>query len=91
MEGGSSMKRILAVTAVSLLLSLWILSESQAQSVKSQVRNPSGKLLYQTKTTGNVTEFRSPTGKLLQKSKTLGNTTEVRSPTGKLLERIQTK
>jgi len=85
------MKRISAIVAISLLFSLVILSESQPQTVKSRVRNPSGKLLYQTKTTGNVTEFRSPTGKLLQKSKTVGNTTEVRSPTGKLLERIQTK
>lgn len=59
--------------------------------IKKDVRNSSGKLLYRTKTTGNVSEIRDASGKLLMKSRTTGNKTEVRSPSGKLIETIRTK
>ncbi|MBI5251574.1 MAG: hypothetical protein HY912_18950 [Desulfomonile tiedjei] len=55
------------------------------KTVKGEVRDPSGKLLYKTYTRGNTTETREPSGKLVTKSKTTNGKTEVRSPTGKLL------
>jgi hypothetical protein len=78
------------VFLVTALLSLGILAQAGSPTVRGQVRNPSGKLMYNTKTTGNTTEVRNPSGKLIIKSKTTGNKTEVRSPTGKLLETIKT-
>jgi len=77
------MKTILTVL---ILLSFPVLGfAGDAKTIKGEVRDPSGKLLYKTYTKGNVTETREPTGRLVTKSKTANGTTEVRSPTGKLL------
>ena len=84
----SKMKKVALILAV--VLTLASLSLAGSPTVRGQVRNPSGKLLYNTKTTGNTTEVRNPSGKLIIRSKTTGNKTEVRSPTGKLLETIKT-
>jgi hypothetical protein len=62
-----------------------------SRTIKSDVRNSSGKLLYRTKTTGNTGEVRDPGGKILMRSRTIGNTTEIRNPSGKLIERVKTK
>lgn len=83
------MKRIVTLVVVVLLVSATAFAESQ--SSKLEVRNPSGKLLYKTKTTGGTTEFRDASGKLLMKSKTTHRSTEVRSTSGKLLEKIKVK
>jgi hypothetical protein len=80
------MMRILCLTAVFVLLPVLALTE---QSVKGEVRNASGKLLYKTNTRGNVFETRDPSGKLVTKSRTTNGQTEVRSPTGKLLYKIK--
>lgn len=58
---------------------------ADGKTIKGEVRDASGKLLYKTYTRGNVTETRTPSGKSVTKSKTSNGTTEVRSPTGKLL------
>ena len=77
------MKTILAVLTILWLTVLAFAGD--AKTVKGEVRDPSGKLLYKTYTRGSVTETREPSGKLVTKSKTKNGTTEVRSPTGKLL------
>jgi hypothetical protein len=64
---------------------------AESRTIKSDVRNSSGKLMYRTKTTGNTGEVRDPSGKILMRSRTIGNTTEIRNPSGKLIERIKTK
>ena len=56
-----------------------------SQPERSDVRSPTGKLLFKTITRGTTTEVRSPTGKLLYRSKTKNGRTEARSPSGKLL------
>jgi hypothetical protein len=77
-------KVIWFVAAVLVLLISTAFGESQP--VKGEVRSPTGKLLYKTKTTGTKTEARNSTGRLLYKSKTRPDgSTEARSPTGKLL------
>ena len=55
------------------------------KTIKGEVRDSSGRLLYKTYTRGKTTETREPSGKLVTKSRTVNGTTEVRSPTGKLL------
>lgn len=75
----------------SLLLLVGVSAYAESRTIKSDVRNSSGKLLYRTKTTGNTSEVRDPSGKLLMRSKTRGGTTEVRNPRGKLIERIKTR
>lgn len=78
------MKTLLVVLAV-LCLPGFVFAGS-SKTVKGDVRNSSGKLLYKTTTHGNQTEVRNPSGKLLMKSQTLSNgITETRSPSGKLL------
>lgn len=77
------MRVILTALAV---LSLPLLAlAGDGKTVKGEVRDSSGKLLYRTYTRGNVTDTRTPSGKLVTKSKTTSGRTEVRSPTGKLL------
>ncbi len=73
---------ILAAAMITLTVAA---GSADSQPIKGEVRSPSGKLLYKTKTDGNRTEVRSSTGKLLMKSTTKEGKTEVRSPTGKLL------
>lgn len=58
---------------------------ADAKTIKGEIRDASGKLLYKTYTRGEVTETRTPSGKLVTKSKTRNGITEVRSATGKLL------
>ena len=82
------MKKVTVI--ITALLTLGVLAHAGSPTVRSQIRDPSGKLLYNTKTTGNTTEVRNPSGKLIIKSKTTGGKTEVRSPSGKLLETIKT-
>ncbi len=82
------MKKVALI--ITALLTLGALAQAESQTVRSQIRNSSGKLLYNTRSTGHTTEVRNPSGKLIIKSKTTGNKTEVRSPTGKLLETIKT-
>lgn len=76
------MKTILAVLTI---LCLPVLVFAGDKTVKGEVRDSSGKLLYKTYTRGNTTETREPSGKLVTKSKTTNGKTEVRSPSGKLL------
>jgi hypothetical protein len=83
------MKKVVALAASILLIAPSAFAGSQ--SVEREVRSPTGKLLYKTKTSGTTTEVRSSTGKLLMKAKTVKDTTEVRSPTGKLLQTVKTK
>ncbi len=78
------MKKIILLVGV-VLTFLVSTAFGESQPIKGEVRSPSGKLLYKTKTDGNKTEVRNPTGKLLYKSKTVDGRMEVRSPTGKLL------
>ena len=73
------------------LVFLFTSTYAETGVIKKDVRDSSGKLLYRTKTTGNVSEVRDPSGKLLMKSRTTGNKTEVRSPSGKLIETIRSK
>jgi len=62
------MKIILSlVVAFSMLMTASALAE---QPIRSEVRDPLGKLLYKTTTRGDNAEVRSPGGKLLMKSKT---------------------
>jgi hypothetical protein len=70
---------------VVLLLCLPVFGFTTDKTVKGEVRDSSGKLLYRTYTKDNVTETREPSGKLVTKSKTTNGKTEVRSPSGKLL------
>ena len=81
------MKKVVLI--LTFFLTLGALAQAGSPTVRSQIRNPSGKLLYNTRTTGNTTEVRDPSGKLVIKSKTTGGKTEVRSPSGKLLETIK--
>jgi hypothetical protein len=76
--------RRLVIALIVLCVPLCALA-ADGKTIKGEVRNPSGKLLYKTYTKGNVTETRTPSGKLVTKSKTTGGKTEVQSPTGKLL------
>ena len=77
------MKRILAVLTILCLPVLAFAGDSK--TVKGEVRDSSGKLLYKTYTRGGVAETRQPSGKLVTKSKTTDGRTETRSPTGRLL------
>jgi hypothetical protein len=77
------MKTIVAVLTI-LCLPVLLLA-GDGKTVKGEVRDSSGKLLYKTYTRGNTTETREPSGKLVTKSKLTNGKTEVRSPTGKLL------
>ncbi len=77
------MKTILAV--VCLLCCPFLVFAGDGKTIKGEVRDSSGKLIYKTYTRGNTTETREPSGKLVTKSKTTNGNTEVRSPTGKLL------
>lgn len=81
------MKRIAITILVMLSLVSYAFAESSNSS--SQVRDPSGKLLYTTKTRGDTTEVRDPSGKLIETRKRSGDRIEVRSPSGKLLETIK--
>ncbi len=77
------MRRI--VMALALLCVPLCALAADGQTVKGEVRDASGKLLYKTYTRSDVTETRTPSGKLVTKSKTRNGITEVRSPMGKLL------
>jgi len=76
------MKTIVAVLTI-LCLPLSVFAGDK--TIKGEVRDSSGKLLYKTYTRGDTTETREPSGKLVTKSKRTNGKTEVRSPTGKLL------
>lgn len=76
------MRMILLVLTI---LCLPVVVFAGGKTIKGEVRNSSGKLLYKTYTRGNVTEMRNPMGKLITKSNTKNGTTEVRSPSRKLL------
>lgn len=77
------MKTLLAVLTL-VCFPLWSFG-GDGKTVKGEVRDSSGKLLYKTSTRGEVTDIRGPSGKLVTKSRTKDGTTEVRSPTGRLL------
>ena len=81
-EGKKPMKTAVMVFA---LLCFPVLVFAADKTIKGEVRDSSGKLLYKTYTRGNTTETREPSGKLVTKSRTRNGTTDVRSPTGKLL------
>ena len=81
------MKRITIAILIMLCLISYAFAESRNSS--SQVRDPSGKLLYTTKTMGDRTEVRDPSGRLIETRKKSGNRIEVRSPSGKLLRSIK--
>jgi hypothetical protein len=66
-------------------------AQSLCQPIDTEVRSPSGKLLYKTKTRSDTTEVRSPSGKLLLKTKQRDGSIEARSPSGKLLYRTKSK
>jgi hypothetical protein len=78
------MKKILAVLTILCLPVLAFTGDGK--TIKGEVRDPSGKLLYKSTTRGNQTEVRNPSGELLMKSRTSSDgTTNTRSPSGKLL------
>ena len=81
------MKTILTVLTI-LCLPVLVFA-GDGKTVKGEVRNSSGKLLYKTYTRGSVTETRDPSGKLVTKSKTKDGKTDVRSPSGKLLQKVK--
>ena len=83
------MKKILLVITISSLICSFVYAEPP--TIRRDIRDSSGRLVYKTTSKGNKTEFRSPTGKLLMKSKTTGNITEIRNPSGRLVEKIKTK
>jgi len=76
------MKKILAILTILFFPALVFAAD---KTLKGEIRDSSGKLLYKTYTRGGVTETRDPSGKLVTKSKTTNGKTEVRSPSGKLL------
>jgi hypothetical protein len=76
------MKTILILLTI---LCLPVMAFAGDKTIKGEIRDPSGKMLFKTSTRGAVTETRDPMGKLITKSRTRNGTTEVRSPTGKLL------
>lgn len=76
------MKKILILLTI---LCLPVLTFAGGKTIKGEIRNSSGELLFKTYTRGTVTETRDAMGKLVTKSRTRNGTTEVRSPTGKLL------
>jgi hypothetical protein len=78
------MQRIILLVGV-VLTFLVSAAFGESQTIKGEVRDASGKLLYKTYTRGNITETREPSGRLVTKSKAKNGATEVRSPTGKLL------
>ncbi len=81
------MKLITLILVV--VLSLATLAFAESRTVRKEIRSPSGKLLYTTRTTGDRTEVRDPSGKLINTSRKTGNRIQVRSPSGKLLETIK--
>jgi len=66
-------------------------AQAESGPVKGEVRSPSGKLLYKTRTEGGQTEVRDRSGKLLMKMKTRDGKREVRSPSGKLLQQKKSR
>ncbi len=76
------MKTILTVL---ILLCFPVFGFAADKTIKGEIRDSSGKLLYKSYTRGNTTETRDPMGKLVTKSRTRNGKTEVRSPSGKLL------
>ncbi len=82
--------KLIALTVFTILI-LTTFSFAGAKTVRKEVRNPSGKLLYTTTSTGDRTEVRDPSGKLVETSRRIGDRIEVRSPSGKLLEEIRIK
>jgi hypothetical protein len=81
-EGEKPMKTAVMVVALLCFSGFGFAAD---KTVKGEVRDPSGKLLYKTYTRGDVTETRDASGKLVTKSRTRNGSTEVRSPSGKLL------
>ena len=77
------------VLGLCIIMMISVTAFAESRTVKQDARNSSGKLLYRTKTIGNVTEVRDPSGKLISKSRSSGNKTEVRSPTGRLIKTIR--
>jgi hypothetical protein len=75
--------RTMLTIFVLFFVPVWV--SAADKTVKGEVRDSSGKLIYKTSTRGHVTETRDPMGKLVTKSKSANGVTEVRSPTGKLL------
>ena len=73
-----------AVMVVALLC-FPVLGFTADKTVKGEIRDSGGKLIYKTYSKGGTTETRDASGKLVTKSKTTNGKTEVRSPTGKLL------
>ena len=65
-EGEKPMKTAVMVVA---LLCFPVFGFTTDKTIKGEVRDSSGKLLYKTYTRGNVTETREPSGKLVTKSK----------------------
>jgi len=77
------MPALLAFVAAFSTLITSVLAE---QVVKREVRDASGKLLYESTKRGHQTEVRDPFGKLLIKTKTSSDgKTTVCSPSGRLL------
>lgn len=82
--------KMIALTLLTVL-SLTTLALGQSKTVRKEIRSPSGKLLYTTRSAGDRTEVRDPTGRLIETSRKTGNRIEVRGPSGKLLETIRVK
>ena len=82
------MKRMVTIfTVVILILAGTVFA---GQPLRSQIRDPQGKLLGTEIHRGGSTELRSPTGKLeLKSTKTPSGTTDVRDPSGKLLYKVK--
>jgi len=73
------------IVAMLIILCLPLSVFAADNTIKREVRDSAGKLLFKTYSRGNVTETRDASGKLVTKSKTTNGKTEVRSPSGKLL------
>jgi hypothetical protein len=77
---------ILTVVVVSLVSGAIV---SADEAVRTEVRSPSGKLLFKIRTQGNTSDIRNAGGRLLMKSRSTNGGTEVRSPSGKLIYRTK--
>jgi hypothetical protein len=83
------MNKILSI----LFLFMFISSAAYAESktIRRDIRDSKGKIIYRATTRGNVTETRDDSGKLLMRSKTTDGATEVRDASGRLIERIKNR
>ena len=74
-----------------LLVFTCVTAHSESRTIRRDIRDSSGKPMYQNTTRGNISETRDANGRLLMRSKTNDGATEFRDSSGRLIQRIKNR